>query len=63
MALGQGRVMILDDVLATGGTLRAAVDVCERAGYTIKDIAVLIDLTFLNQMTFQGRKIHSLVQY
>mgnify|MGYP000902590131 CR=1 FL=1 len=57
------RVIICDDVLATGGTLRASQELCEEAGYYVEDILVLIDLTFLNQMTFRDQKIKSLIQY
>jgi adenine phosphoribosyltransferase len=60
---GRGRVMVIDDVLATGGTLRASLQVCEAAGYQVQDVAVLIDLRFLNQFVFKGRSIHSLIQY
>ncbi len=57
------RVIICDDVLATGGTLRAAITLCKKAGYEIEDVLVLIDLPFLNRMTFKNRKIKSLIQY
>lgn len=60
---GQGRVMILDDVLATGGTLKAALSICEKAGYQTEQVGVLIDLTFLNQMMFKNKKIFSILQY
>lgn len=60
---GQGRLIILDDVLATGGTLNASIKLCEKAGYEVKDVGVLINLKFLNQMTFRGRNICSLVDY
>jgi adenine phosphoribosyltransferase len=63
MAPGSGKVMILDDVLATGGTLQASINICEAAGYSVEQVAVLIDLPFLNQMKFRGKKIFSLVQY
>lgn len=63
MRPGRGRVLVVDDVLATGGTLQAAIDLCQRAGYEVVDTAVLINLKFLNQMTFNGREIHSVVQY
>ncbi len=63
MAPGKARVMVLDDVLATGGTLQASLNICEKAGYHVEQVAVLIDLTFLNQMKFKGQKIFSLVQY
>lgn len=56
-------VIVCDDVLATGGTLKASIELCEASGYTVQDILVLIDLTFLNQMTFKGGKIKSLIQY
>ncbi len=60
---GKGSVVILDDVLATGGTLQASIDICKAAGYDVKQVAVLINLTSLNQMTFQNEKIISLIEY
>ena len=48
MAPGNGNVIIVDDVLATGGTLRAAQKLCENAGYKVVDVGVLIDLKFLH---------------
>lgn len=60
---GQGRIIILDDVLATGGTLQAAIEVATQAGYQVQDVAVLINLTFLNQMKFREHSVRSLIQY
>ncbi len=57
------RVVICDDVLATGGTLKASVNLCEKSGYSVEDILVLINLTFLNQMKFKNEPVKSLVQY
>lgn len=63
LPLGQGNVMIVDDVLATGGTLQAAIKVTEAAGYHVEAVAVLVNLTFLNQMKFKNAEVISLVQY
>jgi adenine phosphoribosyltransferase len=41
------RVLIIDDVLATGGTARATVDLVERSGAKVAGIAVLMELSFL----------------
>lgn len=57
------RVVICDDVLATGGTLQASIDLCRQAGYQVEDVLVLINLTFLNQMKFKDHTVKSLVQY
>ncbi|GAA4918384.1 adenine phosphoribosyltransferase [Streptomonospora salina] len=51
-AVGPGsRVLIVDDVLATGGTARAAVELVDKAGGTVVGFSVLVELGFL-----QGRR-------
>ena len=45
---GEGRVLIFDDVLATGGTSQAATDVLTAAGYTPIGALFPVELTFLN---------------
>lgn len=59
----KSRVIICDDVLATGGTLKASIELSEAAGFRVEDILVLINLTFLNQMEFKSQPIKSLIQY
>ena len=54
---GTGNVIIIDDVLATGGTLRAAKELCETAGYKVLDCGVLIDLKFLHDDDIKTKSV------
>ncbi|GGS77604.1 adenine phosphoribosyltransferase [Planobispora rosea] len=56
------RVLIVDDVLATGGTARAAVELVRRAGAEVVAVAVLMELAFLKgRERLDGVGLHSLV--
>jgi adenine phosphoribosyltransferase len=64
-AVKQGqRVLIVDDLLATGGTARAAADLVKRIGGTIHALAFLIELVALNgRAKLAGEQVHASLQY
>lgn len=64
-ALGPGDlVVIVDDVLATGGTARAAVRLVEGLGATVVGLAFLIELTALGGRDgLDGHRIESVINY
>ena len=64
-ALSPGsRVVVLDDLLATGGTALATARLVERAGATVEEIAFMVELTPLRGRSKLGdRRVFSLIQY
>ena len=63
MKEGKGTAVIVDDVLATGGTLRATNDLAKMVGYEVIDNLVLIDLQYLPRAEDFNLKVRSLIQY
>ncbi len=58
------RVLITDDLLATGGTIRATIDLVEELGGIVAGIAFLIDLTYLEgKSKLAGYDVLTLVEY
>jgi adenine phosphoribosyltransferase len=58
------RVLVHDDVLATGGTVKAILDLVEQLGGEVVGVAFLIELEFLNgREKLEGFEVHSLITY
>ena len=63
MKSGSGTAVIVDDVLATGGTLLATNHLASQSGYEVKDNLVLIDLLYLPTVKDFNLNVRSLIQY
>jgi len=63
IAPGQ-RVLIVDDLLATGGTISAAAELVEALSGEIVGFSFFIELAYLNgRSRLKGRRVHSLITY
>jgi len=64
-SIGKGaKVLVLDDVLATGGTAAATIRLVERAGGKVAEACFLMHLTFLNgQQKLKSTPYFSIIQY
>lgn len=57
------RVVVLDDLLATGGTMSASVALLRKVGAEVAAAAFIVELTFLGGRERLDVPVHSLVQY
>jgi adenine phosphoribosyltransferase len=58
------RVLIVDDVLATGGTAKATLDLARKSGGQVVGVAFLIELGFLNgRSKLPGENVYSVLTY
>lgn len=64
-AIEPGDIVLLhDDLLATGGTMEAAIKLVEKLGGKVAQISFLIELNFLNgRDRLKNYEVHSLIQY
>ncbi|MFW5995117.1 MAG: adenine phosphoribosyltransferase [Spirochaetia bacterium] len=61
---GGGRILIVDDLIATGGTLKAAAEIIEEAGSTVAGIFSVIGLPFLEYgPRLSGYDVVTLIDY
>lgn len=62
--VNRANVLVVDDVLATGGTAAATCELIELVGGTVKGCSFLIGLGFLSGLErLSGRRVHSVLEY
>ncbi len=60
---GAGRLALIDDVLATGGTMRAAAELATLAGYQVLGLAALIDLRLVGDFIWHQLPLRCVIRY
>ena len=57
------KVVIVDDVLATGGTILNANKLCQEAGYDVLGLTTLIDLKYVPRVVDFNLDVNSVIEY
>jgi adenine phosphoribosyltransferase len=58
------KVLLIDDLLATGGTAKASCELVEKLGATVEALAFVVELDFLNgREKLNGYNVHSLLHF
>jgi adenine phosphoribosyltransferase len=60
---GGGRLALVDDVLATGGTMRAAAELATLAGFQVRGLAALIDLRLVGDFLWHELPLRCVIRY
>ena len=60
---GGGRLALIDDVLATGGTMRAAAELATLAGFQVGALAALIDLRLVGDFLWHELPLRCVIRY
>jgi len=63
MQPGKGRVIVVDDVMATGGTMTAAAELCRRSGFTVLALLALIDLKLVPPLRWNDLALRAAISY
>ncbi len=63
MGMGGGELVIVDDVLATGGTMSAAANLATQAGYRVSALVSLIDLDLVQGFRWNDLTVRTAVRY
>jgi len=63
MQPGSGRIIIVDDVMATGGTMTAAAELSARSGYHIRALLALVDLRLVPPLQWNGLNLRTALAY
>jgi adenine phosphoribosyltransferase len=63
MQPGAGRVIIVDDVIATGGTMTAAADLCRLSGFEVCALLALVDLKLISTLQWSGLGLRAALAY
>ena len=63
MQPGNGRIVIVDDVIATGGTMVAAAELCLQSGFTVEALLCLVDLRLIPPLQWNCLTLRAAVVY
>jgi adenine phosphoribosyltransferase len=56
-------LLLIDDVLATGGTMTASAELCMLAGYRVEALATLIDLGIVHDYHWRHLRLRTVITY
>jgi adenine phosphoribosyltransferase len=63
MQSGSGRLVLVDDVFATGGTMDAGATLATQAGFEVAHLLALIDLNLRPTFQWRGMRVQSVIRY